>query len=218
MTTDDPAASLDDAPSRLTTSDGCELEAAWSARPGAQGVVVLTHPHPAYGGDMHNMVPAALARALPEHGFATLRFNFRGTGASTGSHGGGDPERADVAAAITAAGRVFPDLPVLGVGYSFGADVLLGVDDTTMAAVVAVAPPLSVLPLADLAAARTGTPTLVLAPEHDQFRPTADAIEATEDWPATRVRGVAGADHMLAGAAPRLVDEITAFFQGVLDD
>lgn len=216
MTSDDLDTGPTTRPTTLHTDDGCDLEAVWTGPSAASAVVVLTHPHPRYGGDMHNLVPASLARSLPEHGYATLRFNFRGTGASTGSHGGGGPERLDVAAAITAAHAAHPDTPVLAVGYSFGADVLLSVDDTPLAAVVAVAPPLSVLPIAELEQARTATPTLILAPEHDQFRPTASAVEATETWPATAVRGIAGADHLLAGAATRLTEEIVRFFDPIV--
>src|SRR5919197_5394327 len=62
--------------------------------------VVLCHPHPLHRGNMYSNVVSAVAEAFWQHDVSTLRFNFRGTGASTGSHGGGDTEGADVAAAV----------------------------------------------------------------------------------------------------------------------
>ncbi len=203
----------DDLVTELSTDDGELLEAMWSGPAGARMVAVLTHPHPAYGGDMHNLVPATLARVLPEHGIATVRFNFRGTGSSTGAHGGGEAEVADVRAAVDAAVAGFPDVPVVAVGYSFGADVLLALDDPRLAAVVAVAPPLAVLPLERLLAPRGGAPTLLLAGEHDQFRSFDDASVVTATWPDTTLAPVAGADHFLAGAMSRVTDAVVDFLE-----
>jgi alpha/beta superfamily hydrolase len=86
----------------LTTTDGIRLEAQIDVPDGVHGAVVLCHPHPLYGGSMHDGVPDALFRALPARGIAAIRFNFRGVGASTGTHDKGDAERHDVAAAIDA--------------------------------------------------------------------------------------------------------------------
>ena len=69
------------------------LEGLLGRRPGAEGVVV-THPHPLYGGDMHNDVVEALVDAYARAGFTTLRFNFRGTGGSGGRFDGGVGETA----------------------------------------------------------------------------------------------------------------------------
>ncbi|WP_436795705.1 alpha/beta hydrolase [Actinospongicola halichondriae] len=203
-------------PDRISTSDGETLEATWSTADDPRAVAVLTHPHPLYGGDMHNIVPAALARSLPGHGIATLRFNFRSVGASTGQHGGGDDEIADVVAAIDAATTTFPGLPVIGVGYSFGADVMLATGDGRLAAVVAVAPPLAVLPAAQLEATRGAFSTLVLSPEHDQFRPAADAVAVTADWPDTSVVEIPGADHFLAGATSFVADQVLGLVAAVI--
>ena len=86
----------------LRTSDGVHLEAELAVPDEAWAVAVLTHPHPRYGGDMHALVTGVLFEALPAAGVAALRFNFRGTGRSGGTHGGGGPERADVVAAVEA--------------------------------------------------------------------------------------------------------------------
>ena len=208
---DDPGS----ARTTVETTDGEHLDARWSGEAGAGVVAVLTHPHPRFGGDMDNVVPATLARVLPEHGLATLRFDFRGTRRSTGRHGDGVDEIEDVRAAVAAASARFPDAAVVAVGYSFGADVLLALDDDRLRAVVAVAPPLAVLPEDRLRGPRGGAPTLVLAAEHDQFRPFAQAEELTADWPDTSCRPVTGADHFLAGAVGRVADDVVAFLSQV---
>ncbi|RJQ70005.1 MAG: alpha/beta hydrolase [Desulfobacteraceae bacterium] len=85
--------------------------------------VVITHPHPLYGGDMNNSVVSIVADAYAQEGWSVLRFNFRGTGASKGHHEDGIGEQKDVRAAIdylTAGGYRQIDLA----GYSFGAWVL----------------------------------------------------------------------------------------------
>ena len=62
----------------------------WLATGSRDVGVVLCHPHPLHGGNMYSNVVSAVAEALWQHDVSTLRFNFRGTGASTGSHGGGE--------------------------------------------------------------------------------------------------------------------------------
>ena len=198
-------------PGRVTTADGVEIELAWSLADQPRAVAVVTHPHPLMGGDMHNPVPAGLARGLAAAGVPAVRLSFRGSGASGGEHGGGDPERGDVVAAIEAAAAAVPGVPLLGVGYSFGADVLLAVDDGRLAGVVAVAPPLRVLPAVELAAPRDGRPTLVLSPAHDQFCDPDQAAAVVDGWPGTSVEPVVGCDHFLAGGVQRVVDRVVAF-------
>jgi len=63
--------------------------------------VVITHPHPLYGGDMNNFIVDLIVRAYQKKGFTTLRFNFRGTGKSQGSYDDGTGEQEDVHAALS---------------------------------------------------------------------------------------------------------------------
>ena len=82
--------------------------------------VVITHPHPLYGGDMNNFIVDLIAQAYQKKGFTTLRFNFRGTANSQGSYDNGSGEQEDVHAALailTKMGIKKIDLA----GYSFGA-------------------------------------------------------------------------------------------------
>jgi uncharacterized protein len=198
-------------PAQVTTDDGVAIELAWSV-PGDPGAVaVITHPHPLMGGDMHNPVPAGAARGLAASGIAAVRLSFRGSGGSGGQHGGGDAERADVRATLAAAVDVVSGVPMIGMGYSFGADVLLAVDDERLAGVVAVAPPLRVLAPEVLRAPRDQRPTLVLSPAHDQFCDPARAESVTAGWPGTTVEAVPGCDHFLTGGVQRVVDRVIAF-------
>lgn len=198
-------------PDRVTTDDGVAIELAWSLPQQPTAVAVVTHPHPLMGGDMHNPVPAGVARGLCAAGIAAVRLSFRGSGGSDGEHGGGAPETLDVTAALSAAVEAVPGVPVVGVGYSFGADVLLAVDDERLAGVVAVAPPLRVLPADALRTPRDHRPTLVLSPAHDQFCDPAQATSVTAGWPATTVEAVPGCDHFLAGGVQRVVDRAVTF-------
>lgn len=90
-------------------------------------VAVVCHPHPQYGGTMHNKVAFRTARALQELGMAVLRFNFRGVGKSTGSYDYGHGEKADVRAAIDYLLNQYPQANVVLAGYSFGSWVGLQV-------------------------------------------------------------------------------------------
>jgi uncharacterized protein len=198
-------------PGQVSTADGVSIELAWSLADAPRAAAVVTHPHPLMGGDMHNPVPAGVARGLAAAGVTAVRLSFRGAGGSGGEHGGGEAERADVVATVGALADAVAGVPLVGVGYSFGADVLLAVDDPRLAGVVAVAPPLRVLPPEVLRAARDGRPTLVLSPTHDQFCDPAQAADVTDGWPSTVVEAVAGCDHFLAGGVQRVVDRVVAF-------
>ena len=204
----------------LTTSDGIDLEAELrlpspdgEGADGVTGSVVLAHPHPAQGGSMSSLVTSELFRLLPERGLAALRFNFRGVGRSGGEHGHGLTEHQDVVAALHELRDLGRSGPLVLCGWSFGADVSLSVLDPAIDGWVAIAPPLRVLPVEDLAAAAGADPrpTLLIVPEHDQFRPPEAAREATEGWTATTIEAVSGADHFLVGRTEKVAELVAAF-------
>jgi alpha/beta superfamily hydrolase len=79
------------------------LELAIDRPPGAaRGVAVIAHPHPLFGGTMHNKVVQTLARACVAEGWQAVRFNFRGVGASGGQHDHGVGEQDDLRAVVQA--------------------------------------------------------------------------------------------------------------------
>ena len=108
--------------------------------------IVVCHPHPRYGGDMHNNVVDAVCQTAVENGIAALRFNFRGAGDSEGSYDNGIGERDDVRAALTCL-RGLPEVDsgrVALAGYSFGAAVALHATDERLNAFIAVSLPTAI--------------------------------------------------------------------------
>jgi uncharacterized protein len=89
----------------------------------AHGTAVITHPHPLFGGTMDNKVVQTLARAFVQSGWTAVRFNFRGVGASQGSHDEGRGELEDMLAVIEAEA---PEGPLALAGFSFGSFVSSG--------------------------------------------------------------------------------------------
>ena len=75
-----------------------------------RAIAVVCHPHPLFAGTMHNKVVFRTAEAFQAAGFATLRFNFRGVGGSSGSHDDGRGEEDDAKAAIDYLVALYPDL------------------------------------------------------------------------------------------------------------
>jgi alpha/beta superfamily hydrolase len=189
----------------LATEDGHRLTGELAAPAGAVAVAVLCHPHPDYGGDRFNAVIAALFRTLPDVGIAALRFDFRRP------IDGGGIGRAplDVAAALAEASDRSPGHPAFLVGYSFGAAAALataaGRDD--VAALVAIAPPLALLP----APPPPVVPTLVLVPAHDQFSPPDAVAPVVGTWPAARQETIDAADHFLAGRTHGVAERVAAW-------
>lgn len=91
-------------------------------RASAVNGVVITHPHPLYGGNMDNPVVQQMAASFAKKGFTTLRFNFRGTAGSSGMYDNGQGEQTDVAAAL----QFLTDQGITHLflaGYSFGARI-----------------------------------------------------------------------------------------------
>ena len=99
-------------------ADSIVFEGLLQKNSAAKGVVI-THPHPLYGGNMHNNVVVAISQAYQKLDYTTLRFNFRGVGGSQGSYGDGIGEQEDVSAAVA----FLADLGMNQIdlaGYSFG--------------------------------------------------------------------------------------------------
>lgn len=146
------------------------LEGLLNLNPSARGGVVITHPHPLYGGNMHNPVVEQIALVFFDAGFSTLRFNFRGTCSSSGMFDNGVGEQDDVRAALA----FFKDQEVSNVylaGYSFGAwvnahVVSAGVDIQDH---VMVSPPCEFLPFESIGILpNTG---LIITGEKDDIAP-----------------------------------------------
>jgi alpha/beta superfamily hydrolase len=199
----------------LETADGLTLSAEAALPRSPWAAAVVCHPHPLYGGNMHNNVVDALVRAMAGAGAAVVRFDFRGVGQSEGTHGGGQEERLDVVAAIDAVAPLAGDGPVLLAGYSFGALVALTVADPRLDGWLAVAPPLATAEPGTVLAGTDHRPKLVLAPEHDQYTSPLAMTEATAAWTATTIEPVPMADHFLAGATSAVAARAVAFLESL---
>ena len=97
-----------------------QLEALYLDVADARGVVLLCHPNPVQGGTMTNKVVSMLQRTARDAGYITLRFNYRGVGASAGNHDMGSGEVDDAQAAATWLLEQHPQLPLTLMGFSFG--------------------------------------------------------------------------------------------------
>jgi uncharacterized protein len=189
------------------------LEGLLSNPGGNVQVAVVCHPHPLYGGSMHNNVVDAILAAMWQAGYATLRFNFRGVGASDGEHDGGPGEVDDAGAAIAFA-LAQPGVRKQGAvmaGYSFGANVAVsaGYAGAEIARIVAVA-----LPLA-MADARTpdgaSKPVLLVSGDRDSYSPVA-GLQALKSkiGASARLEIISGADHFFGGREAELSRVIAA--------
>ena len=130
-------------------SESYEIEGLIEKNDGDLGVVV-THPHPLYGGDMYNPVVETLVRVYRQKGFTTLRFNFRGAGNSQGHFDNGRGEQKDVCSAfeyLTAAGVKTIDLA----GYSFGAwvNAYINPKEVNFENMIMVSPPVGFIEFTD---------------------------------------------------------------------
>jgi len=174
----------------------------------ATHAAVVCHPHPLYGGTLHNKVVFHAMKALNSFGFPVLRFNFRGTGLSEGEHSSGIGEVEDVRAALDWLEREFT-LPVIFAGFSFGAVVGLRAaytDDRVNALIALGLPAVAVEDrnedrLYDFEFLRAcAKPKLFVSGSRDQFGPPGklEALVSTFADPKKLVRIEAG-DHFFEG-------------------
>ncbi|HEY8010379.1 MAG TPA: CocE/NonD family hydrolase [Rudaea sp.] len=132
------------------------------------GTAIVCHPHPLQGGTMHNKVVTTLERALRELGLATVRFNFRGIGASAGTFDDGRGETDDALAVAAWVRRVRPDDVLWMAGFSFGSYVALRVTGTLpVRQLITVAPAVTRLDFSALP--MPACPWLVIQGEADEI-------------------------------------------------
>ena len=107
------------------------------------GVALVCHPHPLGGGTMHNKVVFRAAAGLVDAGLVTLRFNFRGVGASTGVHGDVSGGREDVRDALNYLAKEYPEDEVTLAGFSFGSrtGMEVGMPDDRIARLISIGTP-----------------------------------------------------------------------------
>jgi alpha/beta superfamily hydrolase len=187
------------------------LEALHEAPEGAESAsraVVVCHPHPLFGGTMHNKVVFRLARAARRSGAAVLRFNFRGVGQSDGAHDEGNGEQDDLRAALGYLNDRYPGLPLAAGGFSFGARIALQVccGDARVDRVVAAGVPVN---RGDWTFLRhCGCPKFFLHSTHDEHgsRESMEKAFTTAASPK-RLIWIEAADHFFADSLEDVEEE-----------
>lgn len=183
-------------------------------RPGGaepSGAAVVCHPHPQHGGTMDNKVAHTLARAFVRNGFAALRFNFRGTGASEGSFDDGRGEVDDALAAIDWMRTNHPGGPVWLGGFSFGAAIAIRAAVATgVDGLVTVAPAAS--RFASGLDRQPRCPWLIVQGDEDEVVPVDETVEwVNELEPGPELLIVRGAEHFFHGRLVELREAVIAF-------
>jgi alpha/beta superfamily hydrolase len=188
-----------------------------------RAAALVLHPHPLHGGTMHNKVVFRAARALNEAGAVTLRFNFRGVGASTGTYDHARGEQDDARAGLDYLAAAYPPLPIIIAGFSFGARVGLevGVRDKRVAAIIGIGTPVNMPERGyDFSFLRDcRKPLLLVHGEHDEFGDVAALHALAAQLPAEariHVEIIPGAGHFFDQQLDELVRAIRAWTTATL--
>jgi uncharacterized protein len=191
---------------------GLTLDGRLAVPPHAATGAVVCHPHPQYGGSMDNDLVVALTRALGAAGLATLRFDFRGVGASGGAYDHGRGEVEDVRAAAATLRTRLGVPRILLVGYSFGSVMALqagSADAGGVAGIVAIGPPVRMMTLDFLKG--SSVPLAFVSGDRDQFCPLATLGAMREQVaPTSGLAVIAGADHFFGGHLEALAERVVA--------
>lgn len=192
----------------------------------ATHAAVVCHPHPLFGGTLHNKVVFHTMKALNSFGFPVLRFNFRGTGLSHGEHDHGNGEMEDVRTALNWLDAEF-HLPLVFAGFSFGAAVGMraAASDPRVRALVGVGTPVAPV-AANKEAPRIYTfdflrdsvkPKLFVSGARDQFGPRARLEELVASVPEPKkLVVIEGADHFFEGRLRELRETIEGWVRQTL--
>jgi alpha/beta superfamily hydrolase len=187
----------------------------------ATHAAVVCHPHPLYGGTLHNKVVFHTMKALNSFGFPVLRFNFRGAGLSQGEHDNGVGEVDDVRAALDWLDHEF-HLPLIFAGFSFGAAVGLRAACPDARVKAAIGLGLPVAPIEGRAYDFSflhdcAKPKLFVSGARDQFGPRAQIEELIQSVPQPRkLVLIEGADHFFEGRLREVREAIEAWVREVL--
>jgi uncharacterized protein len=175
---------------------------------------VICHPHPLFGGTMHNKVVYQAAKSLDTFGIPTLRFNFRGAGLSEGTHAKGRGELGDVQAAIDFLAGEFSGATLLVAGFSFGSVVGLraGCSDARVTELMGLGIPVNGSDFSFLH--NCGKPKLFVHGANDEFgaRDKVEALVGTLPG-ANELKVVEGADHFFAGHLDQLDAAIAGWIE-----
>ncbi len=172
---------------------------------------VVCHPHPQYGGTLHNKVVYRLARGLRRAGIAVLRFNYRAVGRSQGEYGNLDGEIEDARAALEWLRARYPGLPHALAGFSFGARVITRLGCETRGARFLLAAGFPTAMGAAEYLERCAVEKVFVQSTHDQYGPRVEMEAAFARWSLPkRIVWIEAADHFFAGGLEALEERVAA--------
>lgn len=173
---------------------------------------LVCHPHPLFGGTMHNKVIYQAAKSLSSLGLPVLRFNFRGAGMSAGKHDRGRGEQGDVRAGLDFLAAQFPGVALLLAGFSFGSWVGLrvGCADARVTQLIGLGAPVNDSDFSYLS--ECAKPKLFVQGGNDQFGSLEKLNALVSSLPGdNRVAEVPGVNHFFAGKLDELDRAITSW-------
>jgi alpha/beta superfamily hydrolase len=180
---------------------------------------VVCHPHPLFGGTMHNKVVYQTAKLLDSFGVPVLRFNFRGVGLSAGRHDDGRGELEDVNAALNFMTGEYPGAPLMVAGFSFGAWVGLraGCADARVSELVGLGLPVNADDRDFGFLSRCAKPKLFLQGAQDEHGSKEKLELLVAKFPpeiasTTRVMFIPEADHFFRDRLDQMTDALTQWF------
>lgn len=177
---------------------------------------LVCHPHPLGGGTMHNKVVFHAMKALHSFGFPVLRFNFRGTGLSAGTHDEGRGEVADVEAALAWLKREF-SLPIIFAGFSFGSATGLraACPDPDVRALISIGTPVEAEGrLYSFSFLREcAKPKLFVSGDHDQYGPREALERVVAQAAEPKQLAFVSGDHFFAGHLTEMRQTIESWLE-----
>jgi len=180
------------------------------------GVALVLHPHPLFGGTMHNKVVFRAAAALNDAGLIVLRINFRGVGQSTGEHDEGRGEREDVRAGLDYLAENYPSQKITLCGFSFGARVGLevGMTDDRVLQMISIGTPVDKYDFSFIESFRK--PILFVQGDHDEYGSVdrlRELVARVGSNAAVELRVIKGAGHFFDNQLDELKRVITEWCQ-----
>ena len=199
----------------IPTQQG-QLEAILKAPHGPmRGAALVLHPHPLFGGTMHNKVVFRAAAALNDAGLVALRINFRGVGQSTGQHDEGRGERDDARAGLDYLANNYPGEEITLCGFSFGARIGLevGMTDERVTRLISIGTPVDKYDFNFLSECRK--PILFVQGDRDEFGGVARLSELVAKIKApVELKVIKGAGHFFDDQLDELKSAISEWLRG----
>jgi alpha/beta superfamily hydrolase len=202
-------------------NDEIKLEAEYFLSPSniKNPAVLVCHPHPQYGGNMHNNVVSGVLKKLIENNISCLRFNFRGVGRSTGFHSGGPGELTDVKASIDFLINEKNHEKIIICGYSYGAAIgcsAINYSDKVIS-YISISFPWDVVDSKFKTLSQSDKPKLFIQGDQDtvaRYESFEENYKAYKDPKIKKIIG--GADHFYWGFEEQIANEVLSFYNSVI--